>query len=94
MAWAAQFSQQADVRAASLQALLLQTTGTNGVLAPGQADGERNLIQMQTPVHRAPLQQTRNRSLSLFLACSLFSLLMHYTLLKIKVDTNGSIKNL
>ncbi|KAL0184853.1 hypothetical protein M9458_020549, partial [Cirrhinus mrigala] len=46
-------AQQADVKAASLQALLLQTTGTNGVLAPGQADGERNLIQMQTPVHRA-----------------------------------------
>lgn len=60
-------SQQADVRAASLQALLLQTTGTNGVLAPGQADGECNLIQMQTPVHRTPLQRTRNRSLSPFL---------------------------
>lgn len=75
-------AQQADIMAASLQALLLQTTGTNGVFAPGQQDGERDLIQMQMPVYRAPLQQTRNRSLSLFLvgpwsckpACSLVSL--------------------
>lgn len=61
-----------DVRAANPQALLPQTAGTNDVLAPGHAGGERNSIQLSTPAFweqdgasgPATRHQARNRRLS------------------------------
>lgn len=60
----------------------------------GRRMGNATWSRCRRKMHLLPLQQTRNHSLSLFLACSLFSPLMHYILLKIKVGTYGFHKEL